>query len=99
MSILRDILRQYWTNLLALAVFACAFARYWQLNAVEPHHHLEPLVLAFVGFCMFAFSETLSEWGDHFDLDRWKWIPTPPWFIRLVGGILLLYFAVALFRS
>ncbi len=47
---------------------------------------------------MFVGSEAWSEWADHFDIDRWKWIPTPPWFIRLVGGTMLVYFTIALFR-
>ena len=98
MSLLRDILRQYWVNLLAIGVFVCAAVRYCCLNdAFAVNSHLEWLVVAFVGMVMFVGSEVWSEWADHFDIDRWKWIPTPPWFIRLVGGTVLVYFTIALF--
>ena len=99
MNLLRDILRQYWANFLAIGVFGCAVLRYCCLNdAFAMNIHLEWLVVAFVGMVMFVGSEALSEWADHFDIDRWKWIPTPPWYIRLVGGILLVCFTVALHR-
>ncbi len=99
MSILRDIVRQYWVNLIAAGVFACVALRYCCLNdAFALNRHLEWLVLVFVGMVMFIGSEQWSEWAGHFSVIRWQWVPTPPWLIRLVGGILLVCFTIALYR-
>ena len=46
MSLLRDILRQYWANLLAIGVFVCAAMRYCGLNAAFAlNSHIEWILL------------------------------------------------------
>ena len=99
MSDLRDIVRQYWANLLAVGVFVCAFERYCCFeDAFAMNRHLEGLIFAFVGMVMFVGSEVWAEWGGHFDVARSQWLPVPPWFFRFVGGIVLVFFTIALFR-
>ena len=98
-SFLRDILRQYWVKLLAIGVFVCAAVRYCGLNdAFDFNLHLRWIALAFGGLVMFIASEEFSEWSGRYGLSRQHWLMTPSWYIRLVGGILLVCFTIALYR-
>ena len=65
MSLLRDILRQYWANLLAIGVFVRAFERYCCFeDAFAMNRHLEGLIFAFVGMVMFVGSEVWRKWAN-----------------------------------
>ncbi len=98
-SILRDILKQYLVNVLAIGVFVCATVRYCRLNdGFDLNLHLRWIALAFGGLVMFIASEEFSEWSGRYGVSRQHWLMTPAWYIRLVGGILLVYFTVALYR-
>jgi hypothetical protein len=99
MGALHDFLRQYWTNLLAVGVFVSAAFRYCRLNdAFDLNLHLRWIVFAFGGLVMFIGSDEWSEWSGEYGLTRQQWIMTPAWYIRLVGGILLVWFTIVLYR-
>ena len=87
MSILRDIVRQYWANLLATGVFVCAAVRYCSLNdAFDLNLHLRWIALAFGGLVMFIASEEFSEWSGRYGLSRQHWLMTPSGYIRLLAA-------------
>ncbi len=98
MDIIKDILRQYWLHILALAVLVCAAVRYWLLGNYCEMNHLRSMVFAFGGFMAVVASEEFSEWSGQCGFTRAQWFSTPTWYIRLVGGIALVYYTVALYR-
>ena len=99
MDRLRDILRQYWAQLLAIGVFTCALAKYCRLNnAFDFNDHLEMIACAFAGLVAFIAGDVWSDWTEHYDVARLRWFTTPPWLVRMAGGIVLVCFTVALYR-
>ncbi len=97
--LLRDFMQQYWVNLLAVGLFVCAAVRYCRLNdAFDINRHLEWIALAFGGLVMFIASEEFSEWSGRYGVSRQHWLMTLAWYIRLLGGTVLVYFTIALFR-
>ncbi len=99
MNVLRDLLRQYWANLMVVGVFVYAAFRYCQLNdAFDLNRHLRWIVFAFGGMVMFIGSDEWSEWSGHYGLTRQHWIMAPGSYFRLVGGVLLVWFTIALHR-
>jgi hypothetical protein len=99
MDLLKDIIRQYGANLVALAVFAAAAVRYCRLHdAFDINDHLGMVVFAFGGFAAFIGSEEWSDWSGRYGLTRQQWWTTPAVYIRVGGGILLVYYTVALYR-
>ena len=96
MDLIKDILRQYWLHALALAVLVCAAVRYWRLGDPLQANHLRLMLLAFGGFVAVVASEEFSDWTGHYGLTRAQWLTTPSWWIRLIGGIVLVYCTIAL---
>ena len=47
------------------------------------------MLLAVGGFVMFVASEEFSDWTGGYGFTRQQWYTTPSWYIRLVGGIML----------
>jgi hypothetical protein len=100
MDLLRDILRRYGTNLVAIGVFACAAVSYCRLNdAFDLNRHLEMIALAFGGLVAFIASEEWSDWTGQYGLSRQQWFSTPAWIVRVIGGIMLVYYTIVLFRQ
>ncbi|MGO9108665.1 MAG: hypothetical protein ACLP9L_05475 [Thermoguttaceae bacterium] len=98
MGLLRDILRQYWAKLLAIGVFACAAVKYCLLNdAFDLNRHLAMVVLAFGGLVAFIANDEWSDWIGYYSVIHLQWLTMPPWFIRLIGCIVLVFFTVALY--
>jgi hypothetical protein len=99
MDLLRDIVRQYGLKLVAVGVFVLAAVKYCRLNdAFDLNQHLEMVVFAFGGLVAFIASDEWSDWTGRYGLTRQRWIMLPPWFVRGIGGIVLVYFTVALYR-
>ena len=99
MDLLRDIVRQYGLKLVAVGVFVLAAVKYCRLNdAFDLNQHLEMVVFAFGGLVAFIASDEWSDWTGHYGLTRQHWLRMPPWFIRVIGGIVLVHFTVALYR-
>jgi hypothetical protein len=99
MNLLKDILRQYGANLVALGVFVGAVVRYCQLkDAFDLNDHLRLIVFAFAGCVAFVGSEEWAEWSGGYGFTRQQWWMTPAWLIRMTGGITLVYYTVALYR-
>ncbi len=98
MDIIKDILRQYWLHVLALIVLICAAIRYWLLGDYFEINRLRLMIFAFGGFVAVVASEEFSDWTGHYGFTRAQWFSTPSWYIRLVGGIALVYCTIALYR-
>jgi uncharacterized protein YjeT (DUF2065 family) len=99
MALPRGILRQYGLNLLAIGIFIIALVRYCRLNdAFDFNPHLRMIAFAFGGLVMFIASDAWSDWTGGYGLTRQQWLALPAWFIRIAGGVLLVYFTVALYR-
>ena len=100
MDIIKDILRQYGANILACLVFAVAAVRFWWLGGCLnfESNHLRDFILAFAGLMAFVASDQWSDWTGQYGFTRKQWLAAPSSLIRLVGGIALVYFTVALFR-
>jgi hypothetical protein len=67
-------------------------------DAFDLNLHLRWIALAFGGLVMFIASEEFSEWSGRYGASRQHWLMTPAWYIRLVGGVLLVCFTIALYR-
>jgi hypothetical protein len=98
MDVIKDILRQYWLNALAAVLLACAAVRYWRLGDYFESHQLRLMLLAFGGFVAVVASEEFSDWTGHCGFTRAQWFTTPSWYIRIVGGIVLGFCTLALYR-
>jgi len=100
MDLLRDILWQYGAKLAAIGVFACAAVKYCRLNdAFDLNHHLEKIFFAFAGLAAFIAGDDWSDWTGRYGLTRRQWIAMPSWLVRVTGGIVLVYFTIALYRQ
>jgi hypothetical protein len=106
MSVIRDLLRQYWTHSLAIVVFLCAAVRYWQLGNYLDEDHLQPFLFTVAGLTLVALG------------DEWTAMPSGPednpmadadwparrsftyhtWLGPVLGGIALTWGTVALYR-
>ena len=98
MDLIKDILRQYWLQALALLVLISAAVRYWRLGNYFEFDRLRLMIFAFGGFVAFVASEEFSDWTGQYGFTRSQWYTTPSWYIRLVGGIALVYCTLALYR-
>ncbi|MHB1037320.1 MAG: hypothetical protein ACYC35_22610 [Pirellulales bacterium] len=103
---IRDVLRHYWTHILAIAVFACAAVRYWRLGNFLDVDRLTWIIIAFVGL-------VLVLQGDEFTVDPLddseRWTRDPDWDRRrsytyqcwtgpILGAIALGWGTIALYR-
>jgi hypothetical protein len=98
MDLLKDILRQYWLQILALLVLIAAVIRYWYLGDCLEVQRLRLMLLAAAGFVATVASEEFSEWTGHYGLTRSQWYTAPEWYIRFVGGLALVFCTVGLYR-
>jgi hypothetical protein len=56
------------------------------------------MLLAFGGFVGVVASEEFSDWTGHYGFTRSQWYATPAWYIRITGGIALVYCTLGLYR-
>ena len=98
MDVIKDILRQYGLNGLALAVLVCAAVCYWRLGNYFEINHLRLMIFAFGGFVAVVASDEFSDWTGRYGFTRAQWFTTPSSYIRLLGGIALVYYTLALYR-
>jgi hypothetical protein len=98
MDFLRAILRQYWPNIVACAVFAFAVLRYWRLGNYLETRHLMLIVFAFGGLVAFVGSDEWAEYTGWYGLTRDQFSTVPSVLIRVVGGIVLVAATLGLFR-
>jgi hypothetical protein len=106
MSVIRDILRQYWTHILALGVFTCAAVRYWRLDNYLEENHLTGIVCALGGLLLVLNGD---EWTASPSDDSERLTPDPDWIRRrsytyrswggpIFGGIVLIWGTITLYR-
>jgi hypothetical protein len=93
---IKDLLKQHWPNVLALAAFAGIVWGYFVPG--DPRRNLRCLFLALIGLGVFVASEALSEY-----MDAWGGLfrhlsPRPAWFYRVTGGLLLAWSIIEMFR-
>ena len=62
MRLIWDILRQFWTHALAVAVFACAALRYWELGNHFEFGHLQWIIFAFGGLVLVLVGNEWTAW-------------------------------------
>jgi hypothetical protein len=96
MDLIKAFVRQYWLNLLAVAVFAADLVRYIRL--AEWEQRLTPFAIAAFGFVSFVASEEVSEWTGRYGWTRQQWWQDPPSYIRFTGGVMLIVATIVLFR-
>ncbi|NLF08431.1 MAG: hypothetical protein GX594_10690 [Pirellulaceae bacterium] len=96
MNLIKDILRQYWPNVLALLFLLCAAYRYWMLG--EYFDNIRLMIFAFGGFVAVVASEEFSDWTGRYGFTRKQFFTTPEAYIRIGGGIVLVYCTLALYR-
>ena len=88
MNVVKDIFRYYWPQLLGIAVFAIAVARYIQLGEWEDN--LKPFILAFYGFVCVVAGDEVSEWTGRYGWTRQQFFVDPPSLIRFQGAFVLM---------
>ena len=106
MTTIKAFLRQYWTQMLAIAVFICAAVRYWQLGRWLDEDHVTGIAIALAGLVLVLVGNewTASPSGDSERLTR-----DPHWIRRrsftyrswvgpIAGGIALIWGTIALYR-
>ena len=64
MELLTDIVRQYWLNIVASAIFVAALVRYVRLAQWE--QQLVPFAVAAVGFVCVVASDEVSDWTGRY---------------------------------
>ena len=106
MGLIKDILRQYWANILAGTVFACAAWRFWRLGKWLEQDRLDPFLLALAGFvAILAGSEwtgwTSEGWGENVTSDR-NWLRQRPHTFRspgfrILGAVMLVWGTIQLY--
>jgi hypothetical protein len=97
MEMIKDILRQFWMNLVALVVLIAAVARYVQLGRWE--QLLVPFAIAVFGFVCVIASEEVSDWTGRHGWNRQQWWQYPGTVVQAAGGIALVVATVVLYRS
>jgi hypothetical protein len=95
MDLFKDILRQYWLNLLACAVFLAALVRYVWLAGWE--QHLVPFASAAFGFVCVIASDEMADWTGGYGWTRQQWRQYPDSFVRFSGGVALIVATVVLY--
>ena len=95
MDLLKDILRQYWVNVLACVVFLAALVRYVQLAGWEQHP--VPFASAGFGFVCVIASDEVAEWTGHYGWTRQQWRQYPDSVIRFAGGVTLIVATTVLY--
>lgn len=106
MTVIKDILRQYWTQIFAIVAFACAAVRYWRLGNHFEEANVEGIVFALTGLVLVLQGDewTASPWGDSERLTRDRaWLRRRSFTYRswtgpVVGGIALIWGLVVLYR-
>jgi hypothetical protein len=107
MTLIRDILRQYWTHMLAIVVFICAAVRYWRLGDFFGEDHASAISLVVVGLILVLYGDewTASPLDDSERLTRdHDWLQRRSYTYRswagpVLGGIALIWGAIWLYRS
>jgi hypothetical protein len=97
MEMIKDILRQFWLNMVALAVLIAAVVRYVQLGKWE--QLLVPFAIAAFGFVCVIASEEVSDWTGRYGWTRQQWWQYPGTVVRFAGSIALVVATVVLYRS
>ncbi len=97
MELFKDILRQYWLNMVAFAIFVAALTRYVQLAKWE--QHLVPFAVASFGFVCVVASDEVSDWTGRYGWTRQQWWQYPPNFVRFAGGVALVVASVMLYYN
>ena len=80
MDFIKALVRQYWPNLLALAVFAAALIRYIHLARWEGR--LELVAYAALGFLCVIASDEVAEWTGQYGFTRQQWWAYPAHYVR-----------------
>jgi hypothetical protein len=95
MDLIKSLLRQYWLNLIALAVFAAALARYIHLARWE--ENLKPFAYAALGVLCVVASEEVAEWTGGYGWTRQQWWTYPASWVRGFGGAALIIATIQLY--
>jgi hypothetical protein len=90
-----SILRNYWLQLLSIAIFVAAAWKYWRLGDWESNLRL--ILIAFFGLVSVIAAEEMMEWSGHYRWSHSQFVVTPDWWIRGMGFIALVVTASALF--
>ena len=96
MDLIKQLVRQYWLNILAFAVFLASLIRYVRL--AEWEQRLVPFACAAFGFVCVVASDEVAEWMGGYGWTRQQWWQYPGTFVRFVGGVALVVATVILFR-
>ena len=97
MELLKDILRQYWANMVAFAVLVAAVVRYVRLAQWE--QQLVPFAVAAFGFVCVVASDEVSDWTGRYGWTRQTWRQYPAYFVRFAGGVALAVATAVLYHS
>ncbi len=95
MDLVKNIVRQYWLNMLAMAIFLAAIARYVYLGKWE--EHLGLFAFAAMGFVCVIASEEVAEWSGSYGWTHEQWRHYPHSVIRFFGGVSLVVTTVLLY--
>lgn len=88
--------RQYWLELLAIAIFAGAVWQYWRLGRwVE---NIDLILIAFGSLVAVIAADEFAEWTGRYGWTRGHWRQLPEWTVRGVGFIALVIVTALLFR-
>jgi hypothetical protein len=94
-DLIKDLVRQYWLNMLAIAMFVAALLRYVRLGGWE--EHLVPFASAVFGLVCVIASEEVAEWTGGYGWTRQQWRQYPSAFVRFAGGVALVVATVVLY--
>ena len=106
MTLIKDILRQYWTHILAIVVFICAAVRYSRLGNFLDADPVMGISLALVGLILVLYG---NEWTASPSGDSERLTKDPDWLQRrsytyrswtglVLGGIALIWGTILLYQ-
>jgi hypothetical protein len=95
--LITQLLRQYWLQLLATAVFVAAGWRYWQLGRWL--ENIDLILIAFGSLVAVIAADEFAEWTGNYGWTRQQWRQWPEWFVRGAGMMALVVVTVLLFRA
>lgn len=97
MQNLKELLRQYWPNLLAVCVLGLAVARYVNLGQWE--HNIAPMAFAALGALSVVASDEVVEALGQYGWTRDQWRVLPSVIIRILGACILAVATIVLYAS
>jgi len=97
MRVIKDLLRQHWPNVLAVAVFAGVVWRYFGLGDRRRDLAWIWIFVAVMGLGVSVASEVLTEFMDFWGGSYRRLSSRPAWLYRVVGAVLLAWSVIELF--